>query len=121
MSTLPRELRCLVYKNVFRTLRSKLDTIGCFRTVPDESGTFTVHTVGSRPAAEVNKLRQGEPQRYSLADDSLRIPLYSKTWELDMNMELAEACTAVDIRIQHSDSKQNQRSLTCIADIASRS
>jgi len=107
MATLPRELCSLVYEHVTSALRSRIDSIGCFRTVPNQNGTFTVYTIGSRPAVEVEKLRLGEPQTFSLAEDGLRIPLQSLTWELETRIELGEACEAINIKFQHSDSKTN--------------
>lgn len=112
MACLARELVSLEYRNVVKALHSSITDIGSFDCEQDSQDTYTVKTVGIRPAQELLKLREGAKAHFvpihSLRSSSttLRHPLHSKTWELAFEADILSSCLALNIVIQHSSSKQ---------------
>jgi beta-fructofuranosidase len=110
MACLPRQLIVLEYEGVVKALVSSLSAIGSVDCIKNENGTCTIQTVGIRPAEEVFKLRDNIQARrlqvYNLtpSNKSVRLPLKSKTWELEFKADILPSCLVLHIVIQHSSS-----------------
>ncbi|KAK9893407.1 glycoside hydrolase family 32 protein [Cystobasidium minutum MCA 4210] len=108
MASLARELVSLEYSDVVKALATPISEIGSLTCEREGPGTYTVKTVGIRPVKELLKLRETAKAR-QIADcslrssaRSLRLPLQSKTWELEFEADILESCSALNVIIQHS-------------------
>lgn len=111
MACLPRELVSLEYRNVTKALASPLTKVGSNSCQEDGKGTYTIKTVGIRPVKEVLKLREESRGRQvpdhvlQSSSRTLRLPLQSKTWELEFEADIQQSCTALNVVLQHSASE----------------
>jgi beta-fructofuranosidase len=111
MASLPRELLFLRYEHVVKSLASNLRELASFTCQEDGEGSFTLSTLGIRPVKELLELRKGARARHIAAsilhtyNKSLRLPIQSRTWELEFDAHLTSACAAINILLQHSSSE----------------
>lgn len=104
-----RELFILVIPNVCGTTFSSLDDLSCIGRTQESAESWTVETLGIRPAPVLDLLHKetlGRLCQLSLpnAHDSHRnIATASKTWELQADVALTAGCAEVGVVIHHSD------------------
>lgn len=108
MSSLPREIGYATYTGVTGSLASPLSKMRNFVQEEQADGTYTLSTLTVRPAQELLKLRH--PALVSEVQDlpmyasrvAACLPLGTQTWELEIEVDLLQACASTTIKIQHS-------------------
>ena len=108
MASLPRELFSLRLEHVCSSCSSALDKISSFNCSSDNFGTFTMSTIGIRPASETLLLRETSCHssfrafEFRDAYKVAKMLLHSRTWELEVVIDLTASCKVFSVSINHS-------------------
>jgi beta-fructofuranosidase len=120
MLSLPRELRMQTLRHVTSASASKLEGITNIEREADETGTFTVRTLGSEPVESVRRsLRQRKGVKRSHLGTSALGPVVgftkaeitSSQWELQCSFRLSSRCRKIGMRISHTPDFQRTTGL----------
>ena len=114
--SLPRELRLLTLHNVHSALTSKLKTISSLEITPDEHESYTIRTLGMRPASATKQL-QKDSKELSIGATALPqinsgnvageiwLDVRSSRWEMTAEIVLSKTCIMVGLAIFHNQGK----------------
>ncbi|KAJ0420797.1 glycosyl hydrolase [Aspergillus carlsbadensis] len=118
--SLPRVPKLQTIKRVKRArTTAKLSDITSIEAVLDDSGTYTVHTLGVALDKRVEKLREGAKETKvkdvvlgsgSKTLDDASIPLGTTKWEVDAEIAVGKDCKRVGLVINH-DADRNQKTV----------
>lgn len=111
---LPRELFQLELPRVISGLVSPLSEMGSLQVEPDAHGTSTVSTLGIRPAAELERLRQGASRRCENESITFthikanelnvqKLNISSRSWQLSTEIQVTASTKRVGLILAHTD------------------
>ncbi|RMZ77055.1 hypothetical protein DV738_g4580, partial [Chaetothyriales sp. CBS 135597] len=110
MLSVPRELSLLVLQNVTGALKSKLNEISSIQVEQDSTDTFTIRTLGIKPADSLQSLRQGTreialsgPITLDQSSDSPFMDVRTHRFELKASLSVSDSCSSVGISIFHTE------------------
>jgi beta-fructofuranosidase len=118
----PRELFLLRIPNVVGALRSQLAEIYPFEVASEGDGLHTLLTLGVRPIAELDQLRES-CQQYLKSKSLIALPstndggykpLFqpgSATWDLRASIAVGPGCETVGFHIRHSENLEARTSV----------
>jgi beta-fructofuranosidase len=108
MISIPRELNLLTLRNVTSALVSRLSEVTSVEATPESESTFVVRTLGIRPAAHVEGLRQGTRQvtlqgpTELTNDGSCGLDVQTCRFEVAANLAVVDGCSRIGLTIHHS-------------------
>ncbi|RMZ90937.1 hypothetical protein DV736_g1834, partial [Chaetothyriales sp. CBS 134916] len=109
MLSIPRELSLLVLQNVTGTLKTKLKEVTSIEVEQDSTDTFTIRTLGIKPAESLQSLRQGTrelalsgPRGLNQSDNCL-VDVQTHRFELKASFSVSNSCSNIGISIFHTE------------------
>ncbi|RMD44634.1 hypothetical protein DV735_g561, partial [Chaetothyriales sp. CBS 134920] len=110
MLSVLRELSLLVLQNVTGALRSKLGEISSIELDKDSADTFTIRTLGIKPAESLQSLRQGTreialsgPLAINQSSESPFMDVHTYRFELKASFSVSDSCSSIGISILHTE------------------
>ncbi|KAI9045665.1 glycoside hydrolase family 32 protein [Aspergillus affinis] len=105
MISLPRVLKMVTLDNVTKARHSALDSITSIETQPNETGSYTIRTLGIQPDPRLQKLHtkafSAEVQGLKL-HSPVPVSLQTSTWEIKAEFTVNKNCSSVGFAVAHS-------------------